>query len=397
MQDTDKDASETVIEGEATPLGGRKKASRNKSNHTNQLGSSPARTLFSLRNLIGLFMFSLAAIGSSYWVLNNLIPPSQDSLEFSKTINEVTERALQTKLKLAELKEQVDKLETNTGSLKEYIEAESQDVNPEAFIVRLDDLEARFKDLSNEITRTQMEGREPLEYINSGSYLIKQFLDSIWVDSQTGKSLITYRRLIDTLKSNSVEDKPDEVLLSIERVLNGNLSSHARLLNELNQKILEDFTDSALYHTTLKPADKTKIKTDREIKTNRTEDTSKTSAPSWTQYFAKLFNLRKLSNDNATQSDSKGRQEFNRDEAAKKTLLILANQTIQRANQIPETLSEAIIYLKEVLDNDTLKISSQQLSKLKKHLSQIKSRQRVDEMIDEIYQSYGLLSKKGKP
>ena len=87
MQDTDKDASETVIEGEATLLGGRKKASGNKSNHTNQLGSSSAWTSFSLRNLIGLFMFLLAAIVGSYWVLNNLIPPSQDRLKFLTTIN----------------------------------------------------------------------------------------------------------------------------------------------------------------------------------------------------------------------------------------------------------------------------------------------------------------------
>jgi hypothetical protein len=390
MQDPDKDASETVIEGEAIPRSGRKKASGNKSNHTHQSGSSSARTLFSLRNLIGFFMFALAAIAGGYWVLNNVMPPSQDSLKLSTTLNEVTERTLQTQQQLAELQDQVENLKTNIGSLEEYVEAEAQDVSPDTLLAQLNDLEARLEGLGNEISRTQIEGSKPLENINFGSHQITQFLDSLWLDSQTGKSLAIYRPLIETLKSNLVEDKSDEVVRSIEQALSGNLSSHARLLTELNRQISEVTWGSATYDKILKPTDKPKIKTDK------IEDTSELSELSWADYLAGLFNLRKLSNDNAVQSDSEDRRGI-RDEASQKLLLSDANQLLLRANKIPETLSEAIMYLKDFLDNDTSNISSQQLSKLNRHLSQIKSRQQVDKIITEIYQNHSSLTKREKP
>ena len=390
MQDPDKDASETVIEGEAIPRSGRKKASGNKSNHTHQSGSSSARTLFSLRNLIGFFMFALAAIAGGYWVLNNVMPPSQDSLKLSTTLNEVTERTLQTQQQLAELQDQVENLKTNIGSLEEYVEAEAQDVSPDTLLAQLNDLEARLEGLGNEISRTQIEGSKPLENINFGSHQITQFLDSLWLDSQTGKSLAIYRPLIETLKSKLVEDKSDEVVRSIEQALSGNLSSHARLLTELNRQISEVTWGSATYDKILKPTDKPKIKTDK------IEDTSELSELSWADYLAGLFNLRKLSNDNAVQSDSEDRRGI-RDEASQKLLLSDANQLLLRANKIPETLSEAIMYLKDFLDNDTSNISSQQLSKLNRHLSQIKSRQQVDKIITEIYQNHSSLPKREKP
>ena len=390
MQDPDKDASETVIEGEAIPRSGRKKASGNKSNHTHQSGSSSARTLFSLRNLIGFFMFALAAIAGGYWVLNNVMPPSQDSPKLSTTLNEVTERTLQTQQQLAELQDQVENLKTNIGSLEEYVEAEAQDVSPDTLLAQLNDLEARLEGLGNEISRTQIEGSKPLENINFGSHEITQFLDSLWLDSQTGKSLAIYRPLIETLKSNLVEDKSEEVARSIEQALSGNLSSHARLLTELNRQISEVTWGSAMYDKILKPTDKPKIKTDK------IEDTSELSELSWADYLAGLFNLRKLSNDNAVQSDSEDRRGI-RDEASQKLLLSDANQLLLRANKIPETLSEAIMYLKDFLDNDTSNISSQQLSKLNRHLSQIKSRQQVDKIITEIYQNHSSLPKREKP
>ncbi len=396
MQDPDNDASETVIEGEAIPRSGRKKASGNKSNHTHQSRSSSARTLFSLRNLMGFFMFALVAIAGGYWVLNNAMHPSQDSLKLSTTLNEVTERTLQTQQQLAELQDQVDNLKTNIGSLEEYVEAEAQDVSPDTLLAQLNDLEARLEDLGNKISRTQIEGSKPLENINFGSTNIKQFLDSLWLDSQTGKSLAIYRPLIEMLKSNLVEDKSDEVVRSIEQALSGNLSSHARLLTELNHQISEVTWDLVAYDKILKPTEKPKIKTDSEINTNKIEDTNELSELSWADYFAGLFNLRKLSDDNAVQSDREERRGI-RDEASQKPLLSDANQLLVRANKIPETLSEAIMYLKDFLDNDTSNISSQQLSKLNRHLSQIKSRQQVDKIITEIFQNYSSLPKREKP
>jgi hypothetical protein len=180
-------------------------------------------------------------------------------------------------------------LKTNIDSLEEYVEAEAQDVSPDTLLAQLNDLEARLEGLGNEISLTQIEGSKPLENINFGSHQIKQFLDSLWLDSQTGKSLAIYRPLIETLKSNLVKDKSDEVVRSIEQALSGNLSSHARLLTELNHQISEVTRDSATYDKILKPTDKPKIKTDK------IEDIIELSELSWADYFAGLFNLRKLS------------------------------------------------------------------------------------------------------
>ena len=187
-----------------------------------------------------------------------------------------------------------------------------------------------------------------------------------------------------------VEDKSDEVVRSIEQALSGNLSSHARLLTELNRQISEVTWGSATYDKILKPTDKPKIKTDK------IEDIIELSELSWADYFAGLFNLRKLSHDNDVLSDSEDRRGI-RDAASQKPLLSDANQLLLRANKIPETLSEAIMYLKDFLDNDTSNISSQQLSKLNRHLSQIKSRQQVDKIITEIYQNHSSLPKREKP
>jgi hypothetical protein len=72
--------------------------------------------------------------------------------------------------------------------------------------------------------------------------------------------------------------------------------------------------------------------------------------------------LENYRHDNDVQSDSEDRRGI-RDAASQKPLLSDANQLLLRANKIPETLSEAIMYLKDFLDNDTSNISSQQLSK----------------------------------
>ena len=391
MKDQDKDASETVIEGKATPRPGRKKVSGKKNNHTHVSDSSPTRRLFSLRNLIGFSLFALAATVGGYWVLNNLIPPSQDSLELSKTKNEITERTLQTRQQLTGLQEQVDKLEAKIGNLEAYFEEEKTSMRPDTILVQLNNLETRFEDLSNEMSRIKMEGSEHLERKNFGAHEVKQFLDSLWLDSQTGKSLAIYPQLIDTIKSYSVEDKPDEVLLAIEQALIGNLSSHTRLLNDLNYQISVVIKDSVAYNKT------DKLKDQQKIKIVRIENTSKVSDPSWAQFFANLLNLRKLPHDSTLVSDSEEREESTRDKAAQKSLLSGANQSMKYSKKIPETLSGAIVYLNEVLDNDTSNISSQHLSKLNDYLYQTKSRQQVDKMINEIYQGYGLSRKRIKP
>ena len=56
-----------------------------------------------------------------------------------------------------------------------------------------------------------------------------------------------------------------------------------------------------------------------------------------------------------------------------------------------ETMSEAISYLTLVLDNGNSGLNPEQINKLNFYLVQIKSRLQVDKMIDDIYQSQGML------
>ena len=56
-----------------------------------------------------------------------------------------------------------------------------------------------------------------------------------------------------------------------------------------------------------------------------------------------------------------------------------------------ETMSEAISYLTLVLDNGNSELNPEQITKLNFYLVQIKSRLQVDKMIDDIYQSQGIL------
>ena len=54
-------------------------------------------------------------------------------------------------------------------------------------------------------------------------------------------------------------------------------------------------------------------------------------------------------------------------------------------------MSEAISYLTLVLDNGNSELNSEQINKMNFYLVQIKSRLQVDKMIDDIYQSQGML------
>ena len=56
-----------------------------------------------------------------------------------------------------------------------------------------------------------------------------------------------------------------------------------------------------------------------------------------------------------------------------------------------KTMSEAFSYLTLVLDNGNSELNPEQINKLNFYLVQIKSRLQVDKMIDDIYQSQGML------
>ena len=89
-------------------------------------------------------------------------------------------------------------------------------------------------------------------------------------------------------------------------------------------------------------------------------------------------------NDSAEISKNKEREIVTAKEGVAKLSTSLKPKSI-------ETMSEAISYLTLVLDNGNSELNPEQINKLNFYLVQIKSRLQVDKMIDDIYQSQGML------
>ena len=107
---------------------------------------------------------------------------------------------------------------------------------------------------------------------------------------------------------------------------------------------------------------------------------------SWAQYIAGLVKFQKISeeNDSSKISKNKEREIVTAIEGVAKLSTSLKPKSI-------ETMSEAISYLTLVLDNGNSELNSEQINKMNFYLVQIKSRLQVDKMIDDIYQSQGIL------
>ena len=106
---------------------------------------------------------------------------------------------------------------------------------------------------------------------------------------------------------------------------------------------------------------------------------------SWRQYFAGLVKLRKISEEN---SSSKFEENPNQDQSQKLETK-LPNQAYFEDSQPIESLQQAISYITALVNESDTGFNSEQLKTLNKYLTQIKSRNRVDKMIDDIHKAKG--------
>ncbi len=412
MKDNEKDASEVVIEGEAVIRPGRKKVSSkspsrkktsanekqleselsenvdNDSNADNQsknkqYGSSQIRKLFSLRNISILIVFISAIAGGWIWTSNkNLIPAPQESPKLSSILDEATERLLETEKQSNEFKMQIKTLESEIEMLKEQIGQQTQDDTLGSVSSQLSQLRNMFDELDSNMAPPQIQTVAVEELSSLKAKRIIHLIEVLWLDSQIGRDLTTYPSVIQKLKKiYADENELYDYLGLVDRALSGNLSSHAIMLFNLNRDLLEDMGNAE----TSKSVSSLNKKTDSE-KEQDEFIAQESDSFSWAQYFAALVKFQKISeeNDSSKISKNKEREIVTAKEGVAKLSTSLKPKSI-------ETMSKAISYLTLVLDNGNSELNSEQINKLNFYLVQIKSRLQVDKMIDDIYQSQGML------
>ena len=412
MKDNEKDASEVVIEGEAVIRPGRKKVSSkspsrkktsaneqpleselsenvdNDSNvdnqsKNNQYGSSQIRKLFSLRNISVLIVFISAIAGGWIWTSNkNLIPAPQESPKLSSILDEATERLLETEKQSNEFKMQIKILESEIEMLKEQIGQQTQYDTLGSVSSQLSQLRNMFDDLDSNMAPPQIQTVAVEELSSLNAKRIIHLIEVLWLDSQIGRDLTTYPSVIQKLKKiYADENELFDYLGLVDSALSGNLSSHAIMLFNLNRDLSEDMGNAE----TSKSVSSLNKKTDSEKEQDEfiAQDSDSFS---WAQYFAALVKFKKISeeNDSSKISKNKEREIVTAKEGVAKLSTSLNPKSI-------ETMSEAISYLTLVLDNGNSGLNPEQINKLNFYLVQIKSRLQVDKMIDDIYQSQGML------
>ena len=412
MKDNEKDASEAVIEGEAVIRPGRKKvsskspsrkktstnekqfeselsenvdndANADNQSKNNQYGSSQIRKLFSLRNISVLIVFISAIAGGWIWTSNkNLIPAPQESPKLSSILDEATERLLETEKQLNEFKMQIKILESEIEMVKEQIGQQTQDDTLGSVSSQLSQLRNMFDDLDSNMAPPQIQTVAVEELSSLNAKRIIHLIEVLWLDSQIGRDLTTYPSVIQKLKKiYADENELFDYLGLVDSALSGNLSSHAIMLFNLNRDLSEDMGNAE----TSKSVSSLNKKTDSE-KEQDEFIAQESDSFSWAQYFAGLVKFQKISeeNDSSKISKNKEREIVTAKEGVAKLSTSLKPKSI-------ETMSEAISYLTLVLDNGNSGLNPEQINKLNFYLVQIKSRLQVDKMIDDIYQSQGML------
>ena len=412
MKDNEKDASETVIEGEAVIRPGRKKvssksASRKKTSanekpleselsenvdtdsnvdnqsKNNQYGSSQIRKLFSLRNISVLIVFISAIAGGWIWTSNkNLIPAPQESPKLSSILDEATERLLETEKQLNEFKMQINILESEIEMLEEQIGQQTQDDTLGSVSSQLSQLRNMFDELDSNMAPPQIQTNAVEELSSLKAKRIIHLIEVLWLDSQIGRDLTTYPSVIQKLKKTYAdENELYDYLGLVDRALSGNLSSHAIMLFNLNRDLSEDMGNAETSKSVSSLNKKTYSEKEQDEFIAQESDSF-----SWAQYIAGLVKFQKISeeNDSSKISKNKEREIVTAKEGVAKLSTSLKPKSI-------ETMSEAISYLTLVLDNGNSGLNPEQINKLNFYLVQIKSRLQVDKMIDDIYQSQGML------
>ena len=277
---------------------------------------------------------------------------------------------------------QINILESEIEMLKEQIGQQTQDDTLGSVSSQLSQLRNMFDELDSNMAPPQIQTVAVEELSSLKAKRIIHLIEVLWLDSQIGRDLTTYPSVIQKLKKiYADENELYDYLGLVDRALSGNLSSHAIMLFNLNRDLSEDMGNAE----TSKSVSSLNKKTDSE-KEQDEFIAQESDSFSWAQYFAGLVKFQKISeeNDSSKISKNKEREIVTAKEGVAKLSTSLKPKSI-------ETMSEAISYLTLVLDNGNSELNPEQINKLNFYLVQIKSRLQVDKMIDDIYQSQGML------
>lgn len=408
MKDSEKDASRTVIEGEATISSGRKKKSSKNSDRKQtaasdkQIGSNTQgnfdtnmntdsksektkhrfpqiRNMFLLKNLSWVLVISFAVFASWIW-LSGKIPFffSEDKQNLGIIVDNMEERLAGSEQLLVQLKNRIVILETEIVTLKEQRAKLIPDETFRAMSSELKELEVSFEKLKEEITTTRFEIGKNLETSSFEARKINYFLNNLWIDSQTGRDLTLYPQLIDSLKGDYVNNDTLKGNLNfLDVALRGNLSSHSRLLDDLNHFLVLNLAKQKKSNRTFSLSQGKDENKQDEIVTSVSSDFS------WKQYFAGLVKLRKISEENSSSESNK----FQNGDLEQKSEENIKKQLISREVKLVGTISQAITYITALLDEGEDAITAKQKTFLNLHLTKLKSRQRVDKIVNDIYQN----------
>ena len=413
MKDTDKDASETVIEGKATVRSGRKKMSDKntgrkktyagyKQTDSDNVGDFNSDTttdyknkqiknkfsrigkLFSLKNVSWFLVILFALFTSWVWISGkNTFFLTKDSQQLISILNETRDRSLNSQRLLGKLQKQIVILETEIAILREQQAEQIQDERLSKISSELSVLEALFEKLNKKMSATQsVNGKTTMtEWLEIEK--INYLLDILWIDSQTGRDLTRYPQLIESIKTTNIKDNTlKDYLNSVDTALKGNLSSHSSLLVELNGFLVESLNQAKISKNLLV------FNHGKEVRNEDLVNITKSNDLTWKKYFAGLVKLRKISKENSLSELS---QPQNGDLEQKSEQNEKKLQTSQESYFI-ETVSQATFYLSKILDNGETALSSELVTAFNLHLTKLKSRQSVDQMINEIYQNQGTKS-----
>ncbi len=406
MKDTEKNASESVIEGEATIRPGRKKmsskgsvdkkaAEKSKQSRSDTIGNPdknmnsdyksvkikhsflPFRKLFSLKNLSWILAFIISIFAVWMWIWGNIFISSEEIQKLSSILDETRERLVVSEQQLAQTQKRMAILEKELVMLTDN---KTRDDRLGTISSELRELEFMFEKLNKKQNPTQLDTFKTTNKISLETEKISFFLDSLWFDSQTGRDLNRYLPLIERLKATHVNNNTfTSYFNSVDIALGGNLSSHNNLLFELNRFLEKDSEQIKKSKNML---------SFNQISDETEADIIVTSEPydlSWRQYFAGLVKLRKISEEN---SSSKFEENPNQDQS-RKLEKKLPNQAYFEDSQPIESLQQAISYITALVNESDTGFNSEQLKTLNQYLTQIKSRNRVDKMIDDIHKAKG--------
>ena len=408
MKDTDrdKDASETVIEGKATVRSGRKKMSDknfgrkktyagHKQTDSGNAGDFNSDTtsdyknrliknrfyqlgkLFSPKNVSWFLVILFALFAGWFWISGkHMFFFTRDSQQLTSILNEAREWSLDSQRLLVNLQKQLVILETEIAILKEQQAKQIQDERLGEISSELSVLKSMFEKLNKKMAATLSVNVKATMTKWLEIEKINYFLDILWIDSQTGRDLTRHLQLIEDFKTIYINDNTlKDYLNSVDTALRGNLSSHSSLLVELNGFLVENLNQ---------PKKSKNLLFLNDGKEERNEDivnTTKSNDLTWKEYFAGLVKLRKISEENSLT----GLSQPQNGDLNQKTEQNIAKQLISQESYIIETVSQAISYLTALLDKGETVLSSEQITVLNLHLTQLQSRQGVDQMINDIY------------